>query len=41
VYIRVDGNIATSGANLNMSSTSIVTSAVQTLASFSLTFPAQ
>lgn len=40
VFIRVDGNIATSGANLNMSNTSIVTSAVQTLNTFSLTYPA-
>jgi hypothetical protein len=40
VFHRVDGNIATSGANLNMSNTAIVTSAVQTLNTFSLTYPA-
>ena len=41
VYIRIDGNVGTSGANLNMSSTSIVTSAVQTISTFSFTEPAQ
>lgn len=40
-YIRMDGNIATSGANMNMSNTSITTSAVQTLTTFNLTAPAQ
>lgn len=40
VYIRLDGNIATSGANLNMSNTAIVTGAVQTISGFSLTYPA-
>lgn len=40
VFIRVDGNIATSGANLNMSNTTIVALAVQTLNTFSLTYPA-
>jgi hypothetical protein len=39
-YIRVDGNVATSGANLNMSNTAIVVSAPQTLTQFSLTYPA-
>jgi hypothetical protein len=39
-YIRLDGNIATSGANLNMSNTAIVTGAVQTISGFSLTYPA-
>ena len=39
-YRRMDGNIATSGANLNMSSTSIVSSALQTLSTFSFTVPA-
>lgn len=39
--IRLDGNIATSGANLNMSNTSIVSGAVQTLSTFQLTAPAQ
>jgi hypothetical protein len=40
VFLRVDGNVATSGANLNMSNTSVVTLAVQTLNTFSLTYPA-
>jgi hypothetical protein len=40
VFIRVDGNIATSGANLNMSNTTITATAVQTLNTFSLTYPA-
>jgi len=40
VYIRLDGNVATSGANLNMSNTAIVTGAVQTISGFSLTYPA-
>ena len=38
--IRLDGNIATSGANLNMSSTAIVLGATQTVNTFSLTVPA-
>lgn len=40
VFIRVDGNVATSGANLNMSNTTIAALAVQTLNTFSLTYPA-
>ncbi len=36
---RVDGNIATSGANMNMTNTSIVAAAVQTISAFSITFP--
>ncbi len=40
VYIRLDGNIATSGANLNMSNTAIVSGAVQTINGFTLTYPA-
>lgn len=40
-FLRMDGNIATSGANLNMSNTSIVSAAVQTLSTFQLTAPAQ
>jgi len=40
-YIRLDGNVATSGANMNMSNTSITASAVQTLTAFSVTVPAQ
>ena len=38
--IRMDGNIATSGANLNMSSTTIAIGATQTISTFSLTIPA-
>lgn len=41
VYHRLDGSVGTSGANLNLSSTSIVTSAVQTISTFTLTEPAQ
>jgi hypothetical protein len=37
---RIDGAIATSGSQLNMSNTSIVTGAVQTISSFSITLPA-
>lgn len=40
VFLRMDGNIATSGANLNMSSTSITSGALQTLSTFSFTVPA-
>jgi len=40
VYLRMDGNIATSGANINMSSTSITSAALQTLSTFSFTIPA-
>lgn len=40
VFLRLDGNVATSGANLNMSNTAIVAAAVQTLNTFSLTYPA-
>lgn len=40
-FIRMDGNIATSGANMNMSNTSITSGAVQTLTTFNLTQPAQ
>jgi hypothetical protein len=40
VFLRMDGNIATSGANLNMSSTSITSGALQTLSTFSFTIPA-
>jgi hypothetical protein len=40
VFIRVDGNVASSGANLNMSNTAITALAVQTLNTFSLTYPA-
>jgi hypothetical protein len=40
VFMRLDGNIATSGANMNMSSTSITSGALQTLSTFSFTVPA-
>ena len=40
VFHRLDGNVATSGANLNLSSTSIVATATQTLSTFTLTEPA-
>lgn len=39
-YIRLDGAISTSGAQLNMSSTSISSGATQTISSFALTLPA-
>lgn len=38
--IRLDGSIATSGAQLNMSSTAIASGATQTINSFALTLPA-
>lgn len=40
VFMRLDGNIATSGGNMNMSSTSITSGALQTLSTFSFTVPA-
>lgn len=40
VFLRMDGNIATSGANMNMSSTSITNGALQTLSTFAFTVPA-
>lgn len=40
VYLRMDGTIATSGADMNMTSTSIAESAVQTLSTFQFTVPA-
>lgn len=40
VYHRLDGNVATSGANLNLSSTTITSGATQTLSTFSITVPA-
>lgn len=39
-FLRLDGNVATSGANLNLSSTSIATGATQTISTFSITEPA-
>lgn len=38
-YIRMDGAIATSGAELTMSNTTVVATAVQTLADFDINFP--
>jgi hypothetical protein len=38
--IRLDGNISTSGAELNLSSLTITASATQTLTSFDITLPA-
>lgn len=40
VFHRLDGNVATSGANLNLSSTTITSAATQTLSTFSITEPA-
>lgn len=40
VYRRMDGSIATSGADLNMSNTAVANGAVQTLSSFTFTVPA-
>jgi len=40
VFHRLDGSVATSGANLNLSSTAIVISATQTISTFTLTEPA-
>lgn len=39
-YLRMDGSIATSGADMNMSSTSITNGALQTLSTFQFTIPA-
>lgn len=40
VFLRIDGSIATSGAEMNMSSTSVTSGALQTLSTFSFTVPA-
>jgi len=40
VYLRMDGVVATSGADMNMSSTAVTSGATQTLSSFSFTVPA-
>jgi hypothetical protein len=37
---RVDGNVATSGANMNMSNTFVANGAVQTVSTFAITMPA-
>lgn len=40
VLLRLDGNVGTSGANLNLTSTAIVNAAVQTITVFNVTEPA-
>ena len=40
LFLRLDGNVATSGANLNLTSTSIANGATQTISTFSVTEPA-
>ena len=40
VLMRLDGNVGTSGANMNLTSTAIVTAAVQTITAFTVTQPA-
>jgi hypothetical protein len=40
LFLRLDGNVATSGANLNLTSTSIASAATQTISTFSVTEPA-
>ena len=37
--LRLDGSVSTSGADLNMGSTTIAISSVQTISSFTITFP--
>lgn len=39
--VRLDGSVATSGADMNLSNISVVVSAPNTVDSFTLTFPAQ
>jgi hypothetical protein len=41
VYHRIDGAIATSGAQLNTTNTNIATGATQTVGSFTITLPEQ
>ncbi|MBF0555912.1 MAG: hypothetical protein HQK96_15415 [Nitrospirae bacterium] len=38
---RIDGAVATSGSQLNMSSTAITSGAVQTISTFTITMPSQ
>ncbi|MBF0459307.1 MAG: hypothetical protein HQK99_15565 [Nitrospirae bacterium] len=38
---RIDGAVATSGSQLNMSSTSITSGAVQTISTFTITMPSE
>jgi len=40
VYLRMDGGIAVSGGDMNMSATAIANGAAQTLSTFSFTIPA-
>jgi len=40
LYLRLDGSVASSGADLNMSNTTVVQSATQTVNTFTLTMPA-
>ena len=40
-FVRLDGSVATSGADLNLSNTTIAVGAPNTIDSFSLTMPAQ
>ncbi|MCR4302145.1 MAG: hypothetical protein NUV51_11080 [Sulfuricaulis sp.] len=40
VFLRIDGAIATAGGDLNMTSTAVANSAVQTVSAFQLTIPA-
>lgn len=40
VFLRMDGSIATSGSDMNMSSTVITSGALQTISTFSFTVPA-
>ena len=40
VFLRMDGSIATSGSDMNMSSTAVTSGAVQTISEFSFTVPA-
>lgn len=40
VYVRVDGSVATSGAQLNSTNTNIANGATQTIGSFTITLPA-
>lgn len=40
VFLRMDGSVATSGAQMNMSSTTITNGALQTLSTFNFTIPA-
>ncbi len=41
LYLRIDGSISTSGAEMNLNSTAFTSAATTTLASWSMTIPAQ